>query len=159
MYFIVHLQNNKSTKSQSTDNFFFVLFWKEYMQIFISQLQQTVPQTKREERSWIQSNFHKACLSAGELEHMTTGKRKETQKRMTFLADYMGAGIPLGVCSPRSENLLNLAFSDHPSQPANTLCASYFLLFCHHNKRVQQQSMLPQKSIHFDKKVGTFKKT
>lgn len=45
MYFIVHLQNNKSTKSQSTDIFLFVL--EGVYANFISQLQQTVPQTNK----------------------------------------------------------------------------------------------------------------
>lgn len=68
MYFIVHLQNNKSTKSQPTDIFF--LFW-EYMQI--SQLQQTIPLNKEGEVGGaLQSNFHKACLSAGTLEPKQT---------------------------------------------------------------------------------------
>lgn len=37
------------------------------------------------------------------------------------------------------------------SRPENTLCASYFLLFCHHNMSATVVNAFP-KSIHFEKK-------
>lgn len=52
---------------------------------------------------------------------------------------------------------LVFGFSNLSPQPANSLCASYFLLFCHH-KSATVVNAFP-KSLHIDKKVGTFKKT
>lgn len=82
MYFIVHLQNNESTKKSAHRHFFLFVLEGVYAN-FISQLQQTVPQMNKgrgPERSGegLQSNFYKACLSAGTPEQFAAEKPKET---------------------------------------------------------------------------------
>lgn len=137
MYFIVHLQNNKSTKKFSPQTLFSFVLEGVYANFF-SQLQQTVPLTnkgKGQERSWRGYNqtFIKPLCLLANCNILPQKKKKETRKSMTFLADYMGARIVV-----RKRESARFGFSHHPSQPANTLCASLFLLFCHYNKRVQQ---------------------
>lgn len=78
---------------------------------------------------------------------------------MTFVADNMAAGILVGTrwgaeTSIWERDPARFGFSDPPtphSRPENTLCASYFLLFCHHNKSATVVNAFP-KSIHFEKK-------
>lgn len=132
MDFIVHLQNDKSTKVSPQTFFFFVFLlfcWKEYMQIYISQLQQTVPQMRaerkraeRSRRAYNHTFIHPVFLPR------IPPQTLENKNRQTFLWTPRAQGSPLV-----------LAFSDPlPPQPTNTLCASYCLLFCHHDNRVQQ---------------------
>lgn len=106
------------------------------MQIFISQLQQTVPQMNigRGTREGLQSNFYKACLSAG------TRETKENIEKYDILSGLHGCRDPgQAEASFREREPARFGFfRPPPSQTANTLCASYFLLFGHHNKRVQQ---------------------
>lgn len=80
MHFIVHLQNNKSTKSQSTDIFLFVLegvYANFYLTTAANSPSDEQREGTREEPEGLQSNFYKACLSAGKLEHITAEKPKE----------------------------------------------------------------------------------
>lgn len=83
MYFIVHLQNNESTKSQSTDIIFFLFVLEGVYANFYRTTAANNPSDeqgggRREELEGLQSNFHKACLSAGKREHITAEKPKET---------------------------------------------------------------------------------
>lgn len=118
MYFIVHLQNDKRVqKSQSTDIFSFVLegvYANFYLTAAANSPSDEQGKGTREEQEGLQSNFYKACLSAGTLEHFAAEDPEETEKTMTFLADYMGAGIPLGKHPSRSKYPLVLAFLTAP---------------------------------------------
>lgn len=80
---------------------------------------------------------------------------------MTFVADYMGAGIPVlggGSVHPGSENPLVLAFLDllHLSTSKHTLCFVFSVVLPSQQESATVVNAFP-KSIHFDKKVGTFK--
>lgn len=135
VFYCTFTKQQRVQKIQSTDIFSFVL--EGVYANFISQLQQTVPLTnkgKGQERSWRgynQTFIKPLCLLANC--NILPEKLRKTRKSMTFLADDMGAKK-----ERRKRESAHFGLSHLPSQPANTLCASLFLLFCHYNKRVQQ---------------------
>lgn len=142
MYFIVHLQNDKRVqKSQSTDIFSFVLegvYANFYLTAAANSPSDEQGKGTREEQEGLQSNFYKACLSAGTLEHFCCRGSRGNIENYDILSGLHGCRDPSREASFQEQVPARFGFSYRPSHPANTLCASYFLLFCHHNKRVQQ---------------------
>lgn len=157
MYFIVHLQNNKSTKKSVTDIFFFVL--EGVYANFISQLHQTVPQTNggmgggaREEWEGIQSNFYKACLSAGTLEHVAAEKPKGDIEKYDILSGLHGCRDPSGEASFREREPARFGFSDSDlSTSKHTLCFIFSVVLPSQQESATVVNASP-KSIHFDEK-------
>ena len=82
MYFIVHLQNDKRVqKSQSTDIVPLVLegvYANFYLTAAANSPSDEQVEGTREEREELQSNFYKACLSAGTLEHFAAEEPEGT---------------------------------------------------------------------------------
>lgn len=135
------------------------------MQIFISLLQQTVPQTnkgKGQERSGrgLQSNFYKACQSAGTLEHVAAEKPKGNIEKYDILSGLHGCRDPGGgEASFREREPARFGFFRPPlSTSKHTLCFIFSVVLPSQQESATVVNAFP-KSIHFDKKVGTFKKT
>lgn len=165
MYFIVHLQNDKSTKKVSPQTFFLFVLEGVYAN-FISQLQQTAPQTNKEDeersgRSYNQTFIKPVCLSV--CWHTGTFCCRESKgniEKYDILSGLRGCRDPSEEVSFREREPARFGFSDRPSRPANTLCASYFsVVLPSQQESATVVNAFPKKSLHFDKKVGTFKKT